>query len=159
MIWLSDDCHESRILPPLDADLFDPRVREEQGYVFFLSALSRHDVISQIPQRIYIATTGRGRELISPAGTFEFLQLNPLYMQHGIEWFEGGVTYAIACPEGPLLDCLYLSTRRGRKFSHFPGPNLSALSHRRLKKLMADHGFPSPIRTHIEKRVAEIWKR
>lgn len=92
----------------------------EQGYISFLTALHRHGVISQIPPNIQIATTGHSRCLKTPIGTFEFLQLHPRFMKVGVEWSEGRNSYRMASPEKALIDTLYLSTRKGRRFASLP---------------------------------------
>lgn len=93
---------------------------KEQGYLSFLSALHRHDMISQIPTSIQIATTGRGRILKSSIGEFRFFQIKPEIMVEGIELFEGTVTYNMASPEKALLDTFYLATKKGSRFKKLP---------------------------------------
>lgn len=97
----------------------------EQGYVSLLTALHLHDVLSQIPAKMQVATTGHGRELRTPVGTFEFFKIAPHLMRDGIEWTETHVPYRLATPEKALLDTLYLSTRRRRRFSSLPELDLS----------------------------------
>lgn len=50
---------------------------KEQGYVSFLTALHLHAVISQIPNTVQVATSGRGRLLDSPVARFELFQIKP----------------------------------------------------------------------------------
>lgn len=131
----------------------------EQGYVSFLSALHRHGVISQIPQKVFVASTGHGRKVESELATFEIIQMKAQYMQSGIEWFSGAVSYGLASPEKALLDCLYLSTRRGKKFRYFPELDLSKIKQSRLKRLIKEHRFPNSIEAHILGRVGEFgWQ-
>lgn len=93
---------------------------KEQGYVSFLTALHIHGVISQIPQTIQVATTGRGRSLDAPPGRYEFFQIKPELMTQGTDWSETRLPYLIASPEKSLLDTLYLSTRKNRRFARLP---------------------------------------
>ncbi len=93
---------------------------KEQGYVSFLTALHLHGLVSQIPRTIQIATTGRGRTLISPAGLYEFFQIKPELMKQGTNWSETHLPYLIASAEKALLDTLYLSTRKSRRFASLP---------------------------------------
>lgn len=58
----------------------------EQGYVSFLSALSYHGVISQIPQKTLIATTGHARKISIETYNFDMIQIKPEYMMYGVEW-------------------------------------------------------------------------
>lgn len=103
----------------------------EQGYVSFLTALHLHGVVSQIPTRIQVATTGHARRLVTPVGTFEMFQLAPELMREGVVWTETRVPYRIATSEKALLDTLYISTRKGRRFASLPELDLSRPHFRR----------------------------
>jgi predicted transcriptional regulator of viral defense system len=130
----------------------------EQGYVSFLSALQRHGVISQIPAKIFVATTGHPRKLRSSLGDFDFIQIAPQFMREGVEWFQGTVSYPIASSEKALLDCLYLSTRRGRAFGHLPEIDLSALNQKKLLKLLSTQPYSKSIAVAIRRRADELLK-
>jgi len=91
----------------------------DRGYVSFFTALHLNGVIEQIPQVIQVATTGHGRRVLTPVGTFEFHRIDPRLFG-GFNWFGGRQQFLIASPEKALVDCLYLSTRRGRRFGLFP---------------------------------------
>ena len=93
---------------------------KEQGYISFLTALHLHGLVSQIPQSMQIATTGHARTLSSPVGQFEFLQIKPELMRAGTQWSETHQPYLIATAEKALLDTLYLSTRKKRRFARLP---------------------------------------
>lgn len=92
----------------------------EEGYVSFLTALQYHGVISQIPSTIQIATTGHGRKLKTPIGIFEFFKLKPTMMTDKIEWTNAKTPYRMATPEKALMDTLYISTRKGKRFVSLP---------------------------------------
>ncbi len=128
----------------------------EQGYVSFLSALHRHGVISQIPQRIFVATTGRRRKLNSELAPFEFIQMSPHYMQQGINWFSGEVSYGMATAEKALLDCLYIGTRKGKKFRNFPELDLSSIRKNKFNQLVKIHEFPEAIESNIIERFEKL---
>lgn len=127
---------------------------KEQGYVSFLSALHLHDVISQIPKAIQVATTGRPRAINSPVGRFEFLRVKPDLMRAGIEWSETHQPYLIATREKALLDTLYISTRKNRRFGKLPELDLtdSGFDHRKFERLLRDSPFPVRIRSAIRMR-------
>ncbi len=93
---------------------------KEQGYVSFLTALHMHGLVSQIPKTIQIATTGRGRTLSSTVGNFEFFQIKPELMKQGAYWSDTHLPYLIATAEKALIDTLYLSTRKKRRFASLP---------------------------------------
>jgi hypothetical protein len=88
----------------------------EQGYVSFLSALQRKEVIEQIPRAVQVATTGHARKLATPVGHYVFLHLAPALMRRGVEWSDTRVPYRVATADKALLDTFYVSLRRGRRF-------------------------------------------
>lgn len=108
----------------------------EQGYLSFLSALNHYDVIEQIPSSILIATTGFPRSLKTSLGTYEFLKISPHMMTSGIHWFNGPDSFLIAEPEKALLDTLYISTRKGRRFSSLPEVDFSSLKPSKFRGLV-----------------------
>lgn len=93
---------------------------KEQGYVSFLTALHLHGLISQIPKTMQIATTGHARTLRSSVGQYEFLQIKPELMRKGTQWSDTQQPYLIATAEKALLDTLYISTRKKRRFARLP---------------------------------------
>jgi len=127
---------------------------KEQGYVSFLTALHLHDVVSQIPKTVQIATTGRGRVLDSPIGRFEFFQIKPELMTEGAEWSESHLPYLIATPEKALLDTLYLSTRKNRRFSRLPELDLthSGFRQREFNRLMEQLPIPPRVLSAMKSR-------
>lgn len=132
-------------------------LESEQGYVSFLSALHRHGVISQIPQKIFVATTGHTRRLNTPVAYFDFIQINPRYHQYGTEWLSGKSNYSLATAEKALLDCLYLSTRKGRRFLKFPELDFQNFTKKKFKVLLQKHQFPLPIAIKIQDEFEELW--
>lgn len=119
---------------------------KEYGYVSFLTALHLHGVISQIPKTVQVATTGRGRSLDSPVGDFEFFQIKPELMKQGMDWSDTRLPYLIATPEKALLDTLYLSTRKNRRFARLPELDVtqSGFRVREFERLLDQ--LPIPIR-------------
>ncbi|MFH1018505.1 MAG: hypothetical protein V1798_10060 [Pseudomonadota bacterium] len=118
------------------------------GYVSFLSALHRHGLLSQIPGRIQIATTGHFRRLQTALGTFEFFQIHPRMALQGVEWTGTPFPYRIAGPEKALLDTLYLATRKGRRFVSLPDLDRNAcrFSNRLFRRLAAEQIHSPQIR-------------
>ena len=127
---------------------------KEQGYVSFLTALHLHDVMSQIPKSIQIATTGRGRVLDSPVGRFEFFQIKPELMTQGAQWSDSHLPYLVASPEKALLDTLYLSTRKNRRFARLPELDVthSGFKQREFKRLMNQLPIPSRVLSAMRSR-------
>jgi len=99
---------------------------KEQGYVSFLTALHLSGVVSQIPGRYQIATTGHTRKLDTPVGGFDFIKLKPELMRDGINWSDSQLPYLIASAEKALLDTLYISTRKHNRFAALPELALDA---------------------------------
>ncbi len=113
-------------------------LKNEHGYVSFLSALHLGGVISQIPRSIQVATTGRGRKLKTPIGEFEFFQLKPEAMRDGVRVHPGKLPWNIATPEKAWLDAVYLSTRKGRRFSRLPEIDLDVIDERAMRSLIRE---------------------
>ncbi len=90
-----------------------------RAYISFLSALHLHGMIEQIPQVIYAATTGHGRMIRTPVGTYSLHRIHPRFFS-GFGWYGPRHDFLIAGPEKALVDSLYLSSRRGRRFGSFP---------------------------------------
>ncbi|NNE59319.1 MAG: hypothetical protein HKN35_00305 [Woeseia sp.] len=126
---------------------------KEQGYVSFLTALSLHGVLSQIPRSYLIATTGRPRVLDSPVARFEFLRIKPELMSDGVDWSDTHQPYLVASAEKALLDTLYIATRRNRRFASLPELDLENNFRRReFERLLKDLPYPLRIRSAISSR-------
>ncbi len=95
-----------------------------RAYVSFLSAMHLHGLIEQIPQTVYAATTGHTRMKKTSVGTFSFHRIHPSFFT-GFDWYRGGRSFLIAGPEKALVDSLYLSSRRGKRFGFFPEVDFS----------------------------------
>ncbi len=128
---------------------------KEQGYISFLTALHSYGIISQIPSKVQIATTGHKRELRSLIGRFEFIHLAPYMMKEGIKLSDNKSNYFIASPEKALLDTLYISTRKGKRFSLLPELDLEDLNMKKLKNLMNNSIKSTAIKTAIEKYMSK----
>lgn len=131
---------------------------KEQGYVSFLTALHLHGVISQIPKTIQVATTGRARSLDSPVGRFEFFQIKPELMKQGADWSETRLPYLIANPEKALLDTLYLSTRKSRRFARLPELDVEQSGFRATEfdRLLVQSAIPTRVLSAVRSRWAAI---
>ena len=128
----------------------------ERGYVSFLSALHAHGVISQIPASVQIATTGHGRVVSSPVGRYEFFRIKPELMSSGFAMSETKPPYLLATGEKALLDTVYISTRRGKRFGRLPEIDVSVLDLKKLASLFAAQKYTHGIASAIRKRFDEI---
>jgi len=97
-------------------------LNNESGYISFLTALHFHGALSQIPKTIQVATTGHSRVLDSLVGYYEFIQIKPelMLMQTQVIWSEMQLPYLLATPEKSLIDVLYISTRKNKRFMRMP---------------------------------------
>ena len=87
------------------------------SYISFQSALFHHGMISQIPQVRYVASLARPQVVKTTAGTYSVHQLAPEFFGG---YQKGPSGAMIATPEKALVDVLYLSSSRDRKFSRLP---------------------------------------
>lgn len=129
----------------------------EVGYVSFLSALQLHGMISQIPKAVQVATTGLPRVLATRRGRFEFFRLHPRMMSEGVEWRDAPLPFRLASPEKALLDTLYLSTRRGRRFGALPEIELPVTFRRReFARLVRSQVTLAPVRAAVMTRFERV---
>lgn len=89
------------------------------GYVSLLSALHLHGMIEQIPRAIQVVVEKQRPAVKTPVGTYEFHQIQPALLCGHVTYRQTG-NFQIATPAKALLDTLYVSARRGRRFSHLP---------------------------------------
>jgi predicted transcriptional regulator of viral defense system len=92
---------------------------DDEGYVSLLSALNLHGMIHQIPPVVHVMTTKQRADLVTPVGHYDFHQIQPDLFDGFGPYRETG-NFDIATPEKALFDTLYLSTRKGQRFSHLP---------------------------------------
>ena len=131
--------------------LLQVRASEIQGYVSLLSALNLHGMIQQIPRVIQIVVTRRRRSVRTPIGVYEFHQIDP-ELFGGFKRFGQLANFYMATPAKALFDVLYLSARRGRRFSHLPEIELPRdFRVAELERWIRSVPYP-PLRSAIAKR-------
>ena len=91
----------------------------QRAYVSFISALHLHGIIEQIPQVITLASTTHTKLIRTKIGIYSIHQISPSFFK-GFDWYKGPESFLIAEPEKALIDCLYLSAYRGKRFNKFP---------------------------------------
>ena len=133
-------------------------LNNESGYVSFLTALHFHGLLSQIPKTIQVATTGHSRTLDSSIAYYEFIQIKPELMQQGLIWSETQLPYLLATAEKALLDVLYISTRKNRRFIRLPELTLTPdlLNKRAFEKLFKQLPLSTRILNAIQLRAEEL---
>jgi predicted transcriptional regulator of viral defense system len=90
-----------------------------RAYVSFISALHMHGIIEQIPQVTTLASTAHAGIIKTSIGAFYVHHITPSFFC-GFGWYKGSGNFLIAEPEKALVDSLYLSAHKGKRFGHFP---------------------------------------
>jgi len=133
-------------------------LKNESGYVSFLTALHFHELLSQIPKTIQIATTGHSRILDSSVAYYEFIQIKPELMQKHLTWSETQLPYLLATAEKALLDVLYISTRKNKRFIRLPELTLTSdlFNKRTFKKLFKQLPLSIRLLNAVQLRAEEL---
>lgn len=107
------------------------------AYISLEYALWRYGLISEIPARITLVTTGKSRIYTFPGNVFEYVHINPArFFGYTIE-----KNTLLAEKEKTLLDELYLISLKKRSFN-LKNINLSLLNKKLLKKWVGKYpGF------------------
>jgi hypothetical protein len=128
-----------------------------RAYVSFVSALHLHGMIEQIPRVVYAVTTAHSHVETTPVGTYSFHQVDPSFFV-GFDWYRHGKGFLIASPEKALVDGLYISTRKGRRFGSFPelelGSRFSIRRAREWVRWISD----ARIRGIVSARLEALWR-
>ena len=128
------------------------------GYVSFLSALQLHGILSQIPPAILIAVAQQHETVHTPIGNFEFYQIQPELLD-GYKPGDAYGRFELATPAKALFDTLYLSARRGRRFSHLPELAIrGAITDAEMQRWIARIDYLS-LRVAVAERWAALRRR
>jgi predicted transcriptional regulator of viral defense system len=129
-----------------------------RAYVSFISALHLHGIIEQIPQVITIASTSHSRNIRTAAGVFQAHHIAGEFFS-GYDWYKGEGSFLIAQPEKALIDCLYLSAHKKKRFGYFPELNLhSSFSVKKAEQWI--HRIPSvKVRMHVFGKFKQILSK
>lgn len=129
-----------RLFQGLWADVHSPQfnafkvvpflTRPHPSAVSLLSALHLHGMIEQIPQTIYVVSTAPTRRIQTPVGTYSLHQIAPSLFDGYEDPSHQG--FLVATPEKALVDCLYLSVRKGQRFTTLPELSLPQEWNQRL---------------------------
>ena len=151
-IWA--EAGNERLSPNTVIPYLFPRQR---AYVSFISALHLHGIIEQIPQEITLASTGHTRIIRTRIGTFSVHRIAPLFFD-GFDWYEGKGSFFIAGPEKALVDSLYLSACKGKRFGYFPELYFPKSFSFKKAKAWAQKIPNSKISSCAQKRLMELFK-
>lgn len=122
------------------------------AYVSFWSALSRHEMIEQIPRRVSVASLDRARLIETSLGAFEVHHLAPELFGG----FEGSDRSGfLATPEKAIFDLVYVRAAAGSK-AYLPELTLPrGFEHERLDAWV-DRVAAARLRTLVSRRVADL---
>ena len=126
-----------------------------RGYVSFTSALHLHGIIGQIPQAVTVASPTHTRTVHTSMGTFFIHRIAPSFFK-GYDWYRGTGSFLIAEPEKALVDCLYISTRRNKRFAYFPEMDFPRSFSPARARAWARQIPYSHIRVNVLKKLSEI---
>lgn len=126
-----------------------------RAYVSFVSALHMYDMVEQIPQVITVASTSHTKTICTKLGVFSVHKIAPSFFK-GFDWYKKTGSFLIAEPEKALVDCLYLSARRKKQFSHFPELYFPKLFSFKKAKEWAKKISNHNIRVHVQKKLSEL---
>lgn len=133
-------------------------LNNESGYVSFLTALNFRGLLSQIPKTIQVATTGHSRRLDSSVAYYEFIQIKPELMRNHSMWSETQLPYLLATAEKALIDVIYISTRKKRRFIRIPELSLTSdlINKRTFKQLFSQLPLSTRILNAMQLRAEEL---
>ncbi len=129
-----------------------------RAYVSFVSALHLHGIIEQIPHIITLASVSHAATLRTTVGTFNVHQVAPSFFT-GFDWYEGTGTFLIAEPEKALVDSLYLSACKKRRFGHFPELRFPRSFSFKKAEGWVKTISNAMIRTSVQNKLAALKKR
>ena len=126
-------------------------------YVSFISALHIYGIIEQIPQVMTLASTTHARTIHTKIGVYQAHRIDPLFFA-GFDWYKGSGSFLIADPEKALVDSLYLSSYKKKRFGRFPELHFPAsFSFKKVKSWV--NKIPNKkTRVYINKKLENILK-
>ncbi len=125
------------------------------AYVSFWSALSRHEMIDQIPRQISIASLDRARRIATTVGTYEIHHLAP-ELFGGYDGSEE--TGYLATPDKALFDAVYVRAVTGSR-AFFPELSLPEdFDDAEIKQWIGRIETPR-LRTLVSRRLREVLRQ
>ncbi len=130
----------------------------QRAYISFISALHLHGIIEQIPQVMTLASTAHARIIRTKIGVFDVHRISPLFFT-GFGWYKETGNFLIAEPEKALVDSLYLSAYKKKRFGYFPELHFpKSFSFKKVKAWI--NKIPSQkARLYVNKRLKDILSK
>jgi predicted transcriptional regulator of viral defense system len=125
------------------------------AYVSFFSALSRHDMIEQIPRQISVASLDRAQRITTTVGTYEIHHLAP-GLFGGYEGSEE--SGYLATPEKALFDAVYVRAAAGSR-AFFPELSLPRDFDDAQIKEWIGRVESARLRTLVSRRLREVLRQ
>lgn len=126
-----------------------------RAYVSFISALHLHGIIEQIPQVTTLASTAHARVIRTNIGVFHVHRITPSFFA-GFGWYKGSGSFLIAEPEKALVDSLYLSAYKKKRFGRFPELHFPASFSFKKAREWADKIPSQKVRVYVNKKLKSI---
>ncbi len=126
-----------------------------RAYISFITALHLHGIIEQIPQVTTLASTDHSRIIRTKAGVFHTHHIAPSFFA-GFGWYKGNAGFLIAEPEKALVDSLYLSAHKKRRFGHFPELHFPGSFSFKRAKAWADKINGPAARVYVKSKLEAI---
>jgi predicted transcriptional regulator of viral defense system len=126
-----------------------------RAYISFISALHLHGIIEQIPQVTTLASTAHAKTFRTAAGEFSAHHISPSFFS-GFGWYKGSGSFLIADPEKALVDSLYISAYKKRRFGNFPELHFPASFSFKKVKAWVDKIPSRKARVYVNKKLEEI---
>ena len=126
-----------------------------RAYVSFISALHIYGIIEQIPQATTLVSTAHARTIRTAIGDFYAHRVTPSFFT-GFDWYKKSGSFLIAEPEKALIDSLYLSAYKKKRFGNFPELHLPAAFSFKKAKMWVNR-IPSPkARVYTAKKLTAL---
>ena len=129
-----------------------------RAYVSFVTALHIHGIIEQIPQVTELASTSHAITIRTNLGVFYTHHIAPSFFS-GFGWHKGNSGFLIAEQEKALIDSLYLSAHKKRRFGNFPELHFPDSFSFKRARAWANKISNKTTRTYVLKKLDDIKSR
>lgn len=128
-----------------------------RAYVSFISALHLHGIVEQIPQVTTLASTAHAMNIKTRIGSFQVHHIAPSFFS-GFGWYKGSGSFLIAEPEKALVDSLYISAHKKKRFSYFPELSFPESFNPRVARMWTRKIHSPTTRAYVVRRLNDILK-
>lgn len=129
--------------------------RPHPAALSMLTAMHLHGMIEQIPQVVDVVSTAKTKKVKTPVADYSIHQLRPDFFT-GYQFYRGKGNFLIASPEKALVDSIYFSMRKGKRFSVFPELHLPKSFSRKKARQWAEKISYPKLRKSVQLRLEEV---